>query len=62
MDIDYTPLEKVINQLEISLQYANSEMAKQDSGLFEQLRNLVIQCFGFTYELSRRISLSPTAD
>lgn len=55
MDIDYTPLEKVINQLEISLQYANSEMAKQDSGLFEQLRNSGIQCFEFTYELSHKM-------
>ena len=55
MDIDYTPLEKAINQLEISLRYANSEMAQQDSGLFEQLRNSVIQCFEFTYELSHKM-------
>ena len=55
MDIDYTPLEKAINQLEISLRYANSDMAQQDSGLFEQLRNSVIQCFEFTYELSHKM-------
>lgn len=55
MDIDYTPLGKAINQLEISLRYANSDMAQQDSGLFEQLRNSVIQCFEFTYELSHKM-------
>jgi len=55
MDIDYTPLEKAINQLETSLRYANSDMAQQDSGLFEQLRNSVIQCFEFTYELSHKM-------
>jgi len=55
MDIGYTPLEKAISQLEVSLQYANSDMAKQDLGLFEQLRNSVIQCFKFTYELSHKM-------
>ncbi len=55
MDIDYTPLEKAISQLETSLRYARSEMAQQDLGLFEQLRNSVIQCFEFTYELSHKM-------
>ena len=32
--------------------YANSPAALADSGLREQLRNSVIQCFEFTYELS----------
>jgi nucleotidyltransferase substrate binding protein (TIGR01987 family) len=55
MEIDYTPLEKAIGQLEVSLQYATSVMAQQDAGLFEQLRNSVIQCFEFTYELSHKM-------
>jgi nucleotidyltransferase substrate binding protein (TIGR01987 family) len=38
--------------LEKSLGYANSPVAMADPGLREQLRNSVIQCFEFTYELS----------
>jgi nucleotidyltransferase substrate binding protein (TIGR01987 family) len=55
MSIDYSPLGNAISQLEKSLQYATSEMAKNDPGLFEQLRNSVIQCFEFTYELSHKM-------
>jgi nucleotidyltransferase substrate binding protein (TIGR01987 family) len=55
MSLDFTPLEKAIAQLEKSLEYADSPMARQDSGLFEQLRNSVIQCFEFTYELSHKM-------
>lgn len=55
MSIDYSPLGNAINQLEKSLQYAVSPMAKGDPGLFEQLRNSVIQCFEFTYELSHKM-------
>lgn len=52
MSLDYTPLGNAIAQLEKSLAYANSPEAMADPGLREQLRNSVIQCFEFTYELS----------
>ena len=52
MPLDYTPLSNAITQLETSLAYANSPAALADAGLREQLRNSVIQCFEFTYELS----------
>lgn len=55
MNLDFSPLASAISQLEKSLVYANSDMAKNDAGLFEQLRNSVIQCFEFTYELSTKM-------
>ena len=55
MSLDFSPLESAIGQLEKSLKYASSPMAKEDPGLFEQLRNSVIQCFEFTYELSHKM-------
>ncbi|MES2263551.1 MAG: HI0074 family nucleotidyltransferase substrate-binding subunit [Pseudomonadota bacterium] len=55
MSIDFTPFANAVYQLEKSLSYATSDMAKNDAGLFEQLRNSVIQCFEFTYELSHKM-------
>lgn len=55
MSLDFSPLANAISQLEKSLQYATSAAAKADPGLFEQLRNSVIQCFEFTYELSHKM-------
>lgn len=52
MILDYSSLENAIAQLEKSIRFATSDMARQDADLFEQLRNSVIQCFEFTYELS----------
>ncbi len=52
MTLDYSPLASAVAQLEKSLAYANSPAALTDPGLHEQLRNSVIQCFEFTYELS----------
>ena len=52
MNIDYSPLANAVGQLEKSLAYAHSPAAVADAGLREQLRNSVIQCFEFTYELS----------
>lgn len=52
LSLDYSPLGNAIAQLDKSLMYANSPAALADSGLREQLRNSVIQCFEFTYELS----------
>jgi nucleotidyltransferase substrate binding protein (TIGR01987 family) len=52
MSLDFSPLAQAIAQLEKSLGYARSPAALADPGLREQLRNSVIQCFEFTYELS----------
>lgn len=52
MPLDFSSLANAIGQLEKSIAFANSDMAKQNDDLFEQLRNSVIQCFEFTYELS----------
>lgn len=52
MSLDYSPLGDAIRQLEKALAYAHSDLALRDPGLREQLRNSVIQCFEFTYELS----------
>jgi nucleotidyltransferase substrate binding protein (TIGR01987 family) len=52
MPLDFSPLSNAIAQLDKSLGYANSPAALADTGLREQLRNSVIQCFEFTYELS----------
>ena len=52
MPLDYTPLTNALAQLEKSLVYAHSPAALADAGLREQLRNSVIKCFEFTYELS----------
>jgi nucleotidyltransferase substrate binding protein (TIGR01987 family) len=52
MPLDFSPLANAIAQLEKSLGYAHSPAAVADAGLREQLRNSVIQCFEFTYELS----------
>lgn len=55
MALDFTPLESAIGQLEKSLKFARSPLGQQDPDLFEQLRNSVIQCFEFTYELSHKM-------
>lgn len=53
--IDITSFENAIAQLEKAIGYANSPLAASDPGLREQLRNSVIQCFEFTYELSHKM-------
>lgn len=55
MALDFSSLQNAISRLEKSLNYANSPAAKKDTELFEQLRNSVIQCFEFTYELSHKM-------
>lgn len=55
MAIDITSFKNAIAQLEKALGYANSSLAASDPGLREQLRNSVIQCFEFTYELSHKM-------
>jgi len=53
--LDFSPLQSAINQLEKSLKFAQSPVTQSDPELFEQLRNSVIHCFKFTYELSHKI-------
>ncbi|KJV07381.1 HI0074 family nucleotidyltransferase substrate-binding subunit [Methylocucumis oryzae] len=55
IDIDFSPLANAIQQLEKSLRFATSDLAKSDPDLFEQFRNSVIQCFEFTYELIHKM-------
>ena len=55
MSLDFSSLQNAIRQLEKSLKYATSSLAESDAELFEQLRNSVIQCFEFTYELSHKM-------
>jgi nucleotidyltransferase substrate binding protein (TIGR01987 family) len=55
MTIDFSSLGDAITQLETSIEFSTSEMAKNDCKLFEQFRNSVIQCFEFTYELSHKM-------
>ena len=52
MGLDFTALCSAIGQLEKSLAYAQSPAVLADAGLHQQLRNSVIHCFEFTYELS----------
>jgi nucleotidyltransferase substrate binding protein (TIGR01987 family) len=55
MSIDITSFKNAIAQLEKAIAYSNSPIADTDEGLREQLRNSVIQCFEFTYELSHKM-------
>ena len=65
MTLDFSSFGQAITRLETSLRYAHSSVAEHDAGLQEQLRNSVIQCFEFTYELSHKMLrryLEATAD
>jgi len=55
MSVDISPLLKAISQLQKALEYSTSPMVVADPGLREQIRNSVIQCFEFTYELSHKM-------
>ncbi|WP_243371147.1 HI0074 family nucleotidyltransferase substrate-binding subunit [Geotalea sp. SG265] len=55
MALDFSSLQNAISQLEKSLKFTHSPAAEMDGELFEQLRNSVIQCFEFTYELSHKM-------
>ena len=54
MQLDYSALAHAIKELDKSLNFATSDMAK-DEEIFKQFRNSVIQCFEFTYELSHKM-------
>ncbi|MFN9322292.1 MAG: HI0074 family nucleotidyltransferase substrate-binding subunit [Holosporales bacterium] len=53
--IDISPLEKAIAQLQESLNYADSDLAKYDARLARQFRSAAIQGFEYTYELSHKM-------
>jgi nucleotidyltransferase substrate binding protein (TIGR01987 family) len=55
MSLDITSFRNAISQLEKAIGYSRSPIADNDAGLQEQLRNSVIQCFEFTYELSHKM-------
>lgn len=55
MKLDISPLEKALAQLEKSVSYLHSELARKDPDLRLQFRNSSIQCFEFTYELSYKM-------
>lgn len=54
MRLDLTSLRDALAALEKSLQFLNSELAK-NADLREQFRNSAIQCFEFTHELAFRM-------
>jgi hypothetical protein len=53
--IDIASLEKAIAQLETSLKYSESDLAKKDEGIAKQFRAAAIQAFEFTYEVSHKM-------
>src|ERR1700677_4300136 len=53
--IDIASLEKAIAQLETSLKYSESDLAKKDDGIAKQFRAAAIQAFEFTYEVSHKM-------
>jgi nucleotidyltransferase substrate binding protein (TIGR01987 family) len=52
MVLDLSSLERALAQLEKSLGYVESVMAREDAGIREQFRAAAIQAFEFTYELA----------
>ena len=52
MRLDYTSLISALSQLQKSLGYLNSDLAKNDHELYLQFRAATIQAFEYTYELS----------
>ena len=51
MKLDLSALKKALIQLEKSLHYLGSDMAKKDEELRTQFRSASIQAFEYTYEL-----------
>jgi len=52
MRLDVSPLGKAVLQLEKSLGFLRSELARSNPDLREQFRAASIQAFGFVYELA----------
>lgn len=57
MKLDYSAFTKAIAQLEKSLKFLCSNMAKEDEDLREQFRAAVIQAFEYNYELATKMIL-----
>ncbi|MBF0433155.1 MAG: hypothetical protein HQK83_17885 [Fibrobacteria bacterium] len=51
MLIDFSPLQKVLLQLETSLEYFHSPLANKDVQLKAQFRAASIQAFEYTYDV-----------
>ena len=54
MSLDITPLQNAFARLQESLNYLNSPMAANDSGLHRQFKLATIQAFECTYELAHK--------
>ncbi|MCX5920213.1 MAG: HI0074 family nucleotidyltransferase substrate-binding subunit [Candidatus Melainabacteria bacterium] len=52
--LDFSSLDNAITQLEMSLTYANSDLAKTDINVALLFRSASIQAFEYTYELSHK--------
>lgn len=52
MKLNLTALTKSIDSLQEAIDFAHSDLAKQDERIFQQFLNSVILCFEFTYEMS----------
>jgi len=67
--IDFSSLEKALEQLKKSRDYLGSDMAKNDKDLRQQFRAATIQAFEYTFELAHKMikrqlemaSVNPTA-
>lgn len=49
--LDYSSLEKALRQLEKSINYTHSPLAKEDLEIAEQFQLAAIQAFEYSYEL-----------
>ena len=52
MKLDYSSLAQAVIQLQKSLDYLHSDLAREDSGLREQFRAATIKAFEYSYELA----------
>ena len=52
MKLDYSSLASAVSQLQKSLDYLHSDLARKDADLREQFRAATIQAFEFSYELA----------
>jgi nucleotidyltransferase substrate binding protein (TIGR01987 family) len=53
--IDVSSLERAIAELQESLAYTKSDLARNDAGIAKQFRAASIQAFEFTYELAHKM-------
>ncbi len=55
MKLDTSAFEGALGQLETSLGYLNSDLARSDPGLRKQFRAATIQAFEYNYDLATRM-------